>query len=76
MRSCFWGLLSGKLYTGIGRGLCFMFYVVCNLALESSAESSMQFLDSDTNFVLSCFGFVRFCLFGFSVIVCYTDISK
>lgn len=42
-----------------------MFYIVCNLALESSAESSMQFLDSDTNFVLSCFGFVGFCLFGF-----------
>lgn len=42
-----------------------MFYIVYNLALESSAESFMQFLDSDANFVLSCSGFVRFCLFGF-----------
>lgn len=54
---------------------CFILYVI--LLLESSAgSSSMQFLHSDTGFVLSCFGFVGFCLFGLFVIVCYADISK
>lgn len=41
---------------------CFILYVI--LLLESSAGSSMEFLDSADNFVSSYFEFVGFYLFG------------
>lgn len=64
MHSCLWGFLSWEpLQVWVKDSVsCFILYVI--LLLESSAGSSMEFLDSADNFVSSYFEFVGFYLFG------------
>lgn len=61
-----------RAFTGIGKGFCFMFYIVCNLASGEVGWVFRAVPQSAADFVLSYFEFVQFYLLQFFCFFCYT----